>query len=131
MGNHVMHIENGILRIFFKGRVSIDDAKILKTSILEAGDRFGILAALVDLDGLVDFDAGARALLVRPERPYPLDTVAYFGGSFTARMLIESANRAGRLIMPKAFAFAQRTFATEEEARRFLETAREKRTAAR
>ena len=107
--------------------MDVDEAKLLQARIFEAGDRFGILTCLVDLDGLAEFDAGARAALARPERPYPFDAVAYFGGTFAVRTLIVTANRAGKLIMPQAFTFDGRTFATETEARRFLETARQKR----
>ena len=83
--------------------------------------------ALVALDGLMDFDAGARARFARPPRPYPFYAVAYHGGIFPVRVLILTVMRAGKLIVPKAFAFDVQTFETEAEARRFLETARSKR----
>jgi len=131
IGNHTIRVEDGVLQIFFAGRMDVDEVKLLQTRIFEAGDRFGLLTCLVDLDKLVDFDAGVRGLLARPARPYPFDAVAYFGGTFAVRTLVTTVNRAGRFIAPKAFAFDGRTFATEAEARRFLETARQKRTVAR
>ncbi|MBK9258937.1 MAG: STAS/SEC14 domain-containing protein [Polyangiaceae bacterium] len=130
IGKHVIRVENGILQVLFSGRVSVEEAKRIQACVLEAGDRFGLLAALVDLDGLADFDSGSRAHFARPSRPYPFYAVAYYGGSFPVRVLILTVMRAGKLIVPKAFDFELQTFEKEAEARRFLETARAKRHAA-
>jgi hypothetical protein len=127
IGNHVLRVENGIVQLFFSGHVGIDEAKGLQDALFEAGDRFGMLAALVDLDGLGDVDPAARALFARPNRPYPVYAVAYYGGTFASRVLMRTVLRAGKLMAPKSFPMDIGILETKTEARRFLETARAKR----
>jgi hypothetical protein len=126
VGKHVLRVENGIVQMFYSGHVGIDEAKALQDALFEAGDRFGALAALIDLGGLGDVDADARAQFARPYRPYPVYAVAYYGGTFASRVLMRTVLRAGKLIMPKSFPFEFEILETEAEARRSLETARMK-----
>jgi hypothetical protein len=127
VGKHVLRIENGIVQMSFSGRVSMNEAIGILDSLFDAGDRFGMLAALVDLDGVGDVDARIRRLFARPKRPYPVYAVAYYGGTFASRVLMQTVVRAGRFIAPKSFPFDMDFLETEAEARRFLETARKRR----
>lgn len=128
IGNHVIRVEGGVLLVLFKGRVSTKDAVLFQEHVLSAGDRFGVLAALVELDGLVDFDTGARAQFARVERQYPFYAVAFYGGTFASRVLVTTILRAGKLIAPARFPFAFDVFPTAPEARAFVEAARPKTT---
>jgi hypothetical protein len=130
VGKHVLRVENGVVQMSYSGHVSIDEAKGLQDALFEAGDRFGKLAALIDLNGLGSIDAGARAQFARPSRPYPVYAVAYYGGTFASRVLLRTVLRAGKVIAPKSFSFDVDIFDTKEEARRFLETARMKKAPA-
>ncbi len=121
IGQHAVIVDHGVARVLFSGRVSVEEARDIANVVFDFGDKFGRLPVLVDLDSLVDFDSGARAVFARPSKPYPFSTVAYFGGNFATRTLILTIVRAGKLIAPKEFGFAISGFATEAEARRFLE----------
>jgi len=121
-----MVAENGIFQVHFDGRVSIEEAKQIQSTIFKLGELFGKLGALANLDNFAHFESGARTYLVRPSRPYPMHTVAYFGGNFAARMAIQTMTRAGRLLSPSSFEFDIVGFETEEEARRHLEAAHQK-----
>jgi hypothetical protein len=124
IGKHTIHIQDRILHVLFSGRVTTTDAVSIRQTVLNAGDRLGLMGALVNLDGLADFDTGARAHFARAERPYPYYAVAFYGGSFGARMLVTTVLRAGRLIAPEKFPFEFELFKTEQEARAHLLEAR-------
>lgn len=122
---HAVIVENGVGWVLFSGRVSMEDARDIKDIVIGLELTFGRLPMLVDLDRLVDFDSGARAVFARPQKSYPFSAVVYYGGNFASRTLILTIIRAGKLIAPKDFDFDVLGFSTEAEARRFLkETAR-------
>ncbi len=121
VGQHAVVLENGIVRVLFAGRVSMDDARQISEIVIELSDAIGVFPAIVDLDGLADFDSGARTVFARPVAPFRFSAVAYFGGNFASRTLIQTIVRAGKIVSPKSFDFDVRGFATESEARRFLE----------
>jgi len=120
IGKHSIHIQGGILHVLFSGRVSAADAVAMRQRVCDAGDRFGKLGALVALDGLSEFDAGARTHFARADRPYPFYATAFYGGSFGARMLVTTILRAGSRIAPRMFPFPFEIFKTEAEARIYL-----------
>lgn len=99
----------------------MEDARRISQVVIQLGETIGMLPAIVDLDRLADFDSGARTMFARPEAPFRFSAVAYFGGNFASRTLIQTIVRAGKIVSPKSFDFDVRGFATEQEAQRFLQ----------
>lgn len=120
LGPHTIEIEpNRLMLLTFHGDCTLEQAKELFQALHAHGES-GTFDVILDVAELGNINAGARAVWVRINRPYPFRHFLVYAPRFAQRMLVSTMYRAGKTLVPQHFQWDLHFASSIEEGRKLL-----------